>query len=294
MSYLVMECHPGYAVVLDQQGRFLRVANQNYQVGQRVQRVIEMQPVHKENKPKLLYLRVAVAAACLCLILFGGWQMFLNPYGSVRMQINPDMNIIVNRLDCVIRVEAINGDAKVFLDGYDPDFQKIDKVTDELADRARKMGYLKTDGQIHLTVESTHENWKIATQDRLITELKVHTGGEIIVVPVTKPASPAEPTEIPTEPPTTVPTEPAKPITMDEAKAIAFKELGVTEAQLTDTDFTYEDGVYELEFTVGNMEYSVEIDGMTGAIIEIERDEEDDDDDDPDDDDDDEDDEDDD
>lgn len=27
MSYLVMECHPGYAVLLDEEGRFLKAAN---------------------------------------------------------------------------------------------------------------------------------------------------------------------------------------------------------------------------------------------------------------------------
>lgn len=36
MNYLVMECHPGYAVVLDETGRFLKVANMRYEVGQRV------------------------------------------------------------------------------------------------------------------------------------------------------------------------------------------------------------------------------------------------------------------
>ena len=41
MTYLVMECHPGYAVVLDQTGRFLKVANLNYQVGETVSFVIE-------------------------------------------------------------------------------------------------------------------------------------------------------------------------------------------------------------------------------------------------------------
>ena len=41
MTYLVMECHPGYAVVFDQTGRFLKVANLNYQVGETVSFVIE-------------------------------------------------------------------------------------------------------------------------------------------------------------------------------------------------------------------------------------------------------------
>ena len=34
MKYLVMECGLSYAVVLDQEGRFLKVANLNYQIGQ--------------------------------------------------------------------------------------------------------------------------------------------------------------------------------------------------------------------------------------------------------------------
>ena len=36
MSYLVMECHPGYAVLLDEEGRFLKAANLQYEIGQTV------------------------------------------------------------------------------------------------------------------------------------------------------------------------------------------------------------------------------------------------------------------
>ena len=36
MSYLVMECHPGYAVLLDEEGRFLKAANLRYEIGQTV------------------------------------------------------------------------------------------------------------------------------------------------------------------------------------------------------------------------------------------------------------------
>ena len=43
MKYLVMECHLSYAVVLDEEGRFLRVANRHYKVGQMVTNIIEMQ-----------------------------------------------------------------------------------------------------------------------------------------------------------------------------------------------------------------------------------------------------------
>ena len=43
MTYLVMECHPAYAVVLDQAGRVIKVANMGYEVGQKVDYVIEQQ-----------------------------------------------------------------------------------------------------------------------------------------------------------------------------------------------------------------------------------------------------------
>ena len=43
MSYLVMECRPVYAVVLDEQGRFVRVPNLGYEVGQRLDDVVMLE-----------------------------------------------------------------------------------------------------------------------------------------------------------------------------------------------------------------------------------------------------------
>ena len=40
MMYLVMECHPAYAIVLDQAGRMIKVANMGYEAGQKVDHVI--------------------------------------------------------------------------------------------------------------------------------------------------------------------------------------------------------------------------------------------------------------
>ena len=37
MKYLVMETHPAYAVMLDENGRFLKAANLRYQVGETVE-----------------------------------------------------------------------------------------------------------------------------------------------------------------------------------------------------------------------------------------------------------------
>ncbi len=179
MKYMVMECHPAYAVVLDPQGRFLKVANQNFEVGQSVSEVMELRPVKNNNA--VLLRSLGGMAACICLLLIGAWQMLIAPYGTVRVQINPDVKLVVNRIDYVTDAIALNEDGEVLLASYDPRRQKVDEAVDAIADSAEQLGYLKDGGEVKVTVESKHEKWKTATEERLVIELQIHTGGEVNV-----------------------------------------------------------------------------------------------------------------
>ena len=196
MTYLVMECHPGYAVVLDQTGRFLKVANLNYQVGETVSFVIECtaeeEPVtiHSLRRRRIL-LSAASLAASFFLAVLGTWHICLTPYGAVRIQINPDLKLTVNRLDYVISADGLNDDGLRLLDGYRFRGQKLEQASDDLADRAMEMGYLKEGGQILLTLESSHENWIAKTEDRLLTELENHLNDTISVTASAAPEIPA-------------------------------------------------------------------------------------------------------
>ena len=196
MTYLVMECHPGYAVVLDQTGRFLKVANLNYQVGETVSFVIECtaeeEPVtiHSLRRRRIL-LSAASLAASFFLAVLGTWHVCLTPYGAVRIQINPDLKLTVNRLDYVISADGLNDDGLRLLDGYRFRGQKLEQASDDLADRAMEMGYLKEGGQILLTLESSHENWIAKTEDRLLTELENHLNDTISVTASAAPEIPA-------------------------------------------------------------------------------------------------------
>ena len=196
MTYLVMECHPGYAVVLDQTGRFLKVANLNYQVGETVSFVIECtaeeEPVtiHSLRRRRIL-LSAASLAASFFLAVLGTWHSCLTPYGAVRIQINPDLKLTVNRLDYVISADGLNDDGLRLLDGYRFRGQKLEQASDDLADRAMEMGYLKEGGQILLTLESSHENWIAKTEDRLLTELENHLNDTISVTASAAPEIPA-------------------------------------------------------------------------------------------------------
>lgn len=64
-------------------------------------------------------------------------------------------------------------------------------------------------------------------------------------------------------------------ITADEARAAAYAHAGVSAGDVAwcETEFDSEDGVmvYELEFTVGGVEYEYDIDARTGTVVKYSR-----------------------
>ena len=162
MSYLVMECGLSYAVVLDEAGRFLKAANLGYQVGQTLDHVLLLE---EKKQPTLRQRMVplAAAAACLCLMLLVSVEFFFLPVGSVRMQINPEVRMEVNRVNQVIGLEGLNQDGNDLIDGYGYRWKSVEEVSDDLADRAMEMGFLTDGGSIGLTAESDDDDWNANT-----------------------------------------------------------------------------------------------------------------------------------
>ena len=178
MSYLVMECGLSYAVVLDEAGRFLKAANLGYQVGQTLDHVLLLE----EKKQPTLRQRIvplAAAAACLCLMLLVSVEFFFLPVGSVRMQINPEVRMEVNR---VIGLEGLNQDGNHLIDGYGYRWRSVEEVSDDLADRAMEMGFLTDGGSIGLTAESDNDDWNANTVHAILAELENHLGSKVELV----------------------------------------------------------------------------------------------------------------
>ncbi len=230
MTYLVMECHPGYAVVLDQTGRFLKVANLNYQVGETVSFVIECtaeeEPITiKSLRRRRMLLSAASLAACFFLAVLGTWHVCLTPYGAVRIQINPDLKLTVNRLDYVISADGLNDDGLRLLDGCQFRGQKLEQASDELADRAMEMGYLKEGGQIFLTLESSHENWSAKTEDRLLTELENHLNDTVSVTVSAASEAPVSAEPLPTGSLPDAPVLPSAPDDTPLSEISKFQEI---------------------------------------------------------------------
>lgn len=220
MKYLVMECHLSHAVVLGDDGRFLKVANMHYEVGQTVEQVIEMQlpesTAHTKSPARWLTPLVSMAA-CLALVLTV--LFFRAPCASVYLTINPQVRIDVNRSDMVVAVAGVNADGTALLEGYDHHRKALDTVMDELVDRAIAMGYLSDGGTVTLALDAD-DAWVVSHSESLGTHLNEHLTPAIsVTIEITTPREaviPVDPgysdtdygttpTELPTQPGCTEP-----------------------------------------------------------------------------------------
>lgn len=182
MTYLVMECRAGYAVVLDNQGCFQKVPNLGYEVGQQLDSVVILPEETNTVIPfrKRLTSLVA-AAACFCMLVIGSHQFLLTAYGTVRLQINPDVLLEMNRLDYVIGIEGMNEDGSRLIAGYRYRGKRLERVSEELADLAVEQGFLRDGGEITLTVDSRHEKWQTDKEAVLPEKISAYLGDKVTV-----------------------------------------------------------------------------------------------------------------
>ena len=180
MKYMVVECHPGYAVVLDDDGNFLKVANRKYEVGQLVTEVVAMQAPPRKKTAKWVSTLVA-AAACLALVLGLTLPGTHQPYASVYVKINPEVRIDVDKQDLVVGLTGVNQDGIALIEGYTYQNKHLDVVTDELVDRAIDMGYLKPEGRITVSLDSQDEAWVQNHSEAISSHLQTHLQERITV-----------------------------------------------------------------------------------------------------------------
>ena len=246
MKYLVMETHPAYAVVLDEEGRFLKAANLHYQVGDTVRDIVELQKPKARSAALWKSLAgLTAAAACLCLVFFGWYQPNYTAYGTLRIQINPDVEITVSRTDRVLDLEGLNADGEDLVEGYSYKGKDRETAANELVERAIDMGYLSSGETVSITINCADADWQAREETQVLAQLEERYG-ETIVIRLGSDSDPA------VTPPQTDPPEVVIPVT---PPAPAEEDSGYD-----DTDYgPHADGVTDYTDT-GGESYS---DGIT-------------------------------
>ena len=184
MSYMVMECHPGYAILLDEEGRFLKAANLRYEVGQTVYDPIFVKDNPSEKKHGKLLLKSGILAAAACFLLFFGinyYHNYIEVYSSVYLAINPQVRMELNRQGEVVELVGTNQDGMTLLEGYDAERKDKAIVADELIDRAIDMGFLSEGGQISFSIDCPEDALFQQYGTELRQEVTEHLKGRITV-----------------------------------------------------------------------------------------------------------------
>ncbi|HIT08374.1 MAG TPA: hypothetical protein IAB55_04735 [Candidatus Merdivicinus faecavium] len=182
MNYIVMECHPGYVVLLDEEGRFLKAANLHYQVGQTVRDPVLMKEGPARRPVRWISGGIAAAAACLLFFFgFGYYQNYLMPYSSIYLVINPEVQMNLNRQGTVVSLVGTNEDGVALLEGYDGRGKDKVTVADELVDRAIEMGFLSEGGRVSFSIDAPDEVLFQEYGIELRTGITEHLDGRIMV-----------------------------------------------------------------------------------------------------------------
>ena len=266
MRYMVEECHLSYAEVLSEEGTFLKVANLHYEIGQVVSHVVEMrqperQPESGRRVPVRWITSMAAAAACLTLVAVAALRVGSLPYGTVYMEINPDVRIDVDRKDRVVGLEGMNRDGEALVEDYSYRRKDLELVVDELVDRAIGMDYLHEGGEITLSFDGDDSQWVESRSEALPEQLAEYLDQKLTVTITVKnntgvtaylpePAAQAPPeTQNPSGaqtspgaqiPPETPPTEIAAPLAQENTDYDDRDDDGLTDYD--DRDGDWDDG----------------------------------------------------
>ncbi len=170
MRYMVMETYDSYAVLLDEEGRFIKAANFHYTVGQTVTDIFPMAEDTAEKKPRILiqWKKLVAIAACFVFIALGIFRYTNTPYASVYIKINPSVRIDIDKNDMVQNVIGTNADGETLVADYNYSGKDLNTAVDELVDKAIDMGFLYDGGQITVTLDG-RTRW-VETNSRPLTD----------------------------------------------------------------------------------------------------------------------------
>ena len=177
MKYIVMECHPSYAVLLDEEGRFVKAANLHYETGQTVCEPVLMREEPVKQRNRLRWARSGFAAVAACFLLLIGLNYYrstLTAYSSIYLTINPEVQMDLNRKGAVIRLEGINQDGAALLEDYEYKGKDRLTVADDLIERAIDMGFLSEGGQVSFSIDAPDEALVQKYGEELQTEVLKH------------------------------------------------------------------------------------------------------------------------
>lgn len=100
--------------------------------------------------------RPVYAAACLLLVLLGGRWLYFTPTAEISIDINPSIELSVNRFDRVIAVNSFNEDGRALSGALDVKYKKYTDAVEQILDYDSIEALLSGDEIMTITVAGSN------------------------------------------------------------------------------------------------------------------------------------------
>lgn len=157
---IIMELRDGRAVLMDGSGDIASVPTQSHW---RVGDTAEFP--RKQNQA----VRWGTLAAALMLVLGGGLfaGAYASPYSLISLDVNPSVELTLNRFDRVISMRAMNDEGEVLLQTAQVKNQSLENALATLLGDDYLAGYLSADAYVTMTVQAGDS----AREQTLLTQM---------------------------------------------------------------------------------------------------------------------------
>lgn len=183
MKYIVMECHEGYAVLMDEESRFVNAANMHYEVGQSVTDPIIMNEEHTARRITFTAGKFIAAAACLVIFASAGsiyYSRNLKPHSTVLISSDANIRMEVNKKGKVLHIITDSEMGKDILKDYDGKGKDKLTVANEIIELEKEKGYISDGDTIDVYISSDNSDDYQSIKSDLengITDMKVAVHG---------------------------------------------------------------------------------------------------------------------
>lgn len=115
----------------------------------------------------------AASCACLLFALLGGRWLYFTPTAEISIDINPSIELGVNRFDCVISINGFNDDGRELADALNLKFMKYTEAIAQILEDDRIASLLSEDEIMAITVTGPDG----VQTARMLSEIEACTAG---------------------------------------------------------------------------------------------------------------------
>ncbi len=175
MKYIVMECCKGYAVLMDEDGRYVFAANMNYEIGQTVTNPLIMEDKSSNKRSAITMFRtVAAAAACIAVIAlpcYGYYAKNFKTCSTVTLASDTSISMNLNSSGKVISLESDNEYGKKIIEKVDIKGKNEVEAANEIVEAEISEGYISAGDTVDVYIDGSsskdYENIKSKLEEEL-------------------------------------------------------------------------------------------------------------------------------